>query len=224
MIRDWANKKELAFSLVISSLVGIGFLIYCVMISHTTAYNFLLWNLFLAWIPLIISIRLVYVLRYKLWSSWEALALSFLWIIFLPNSFYMITDFIHLQTVPTSSIIYYAVAFTSIIYSAVLIGFISLYMIHIEFLKRFSSRKVWIIIALILVSTSMAIYIGRDLRWDSWAVLTNPGGLIFDITNRLIHVGDYPTALATSGMFFILLGSMYFIAWSGVKAIKRERI
>jgi uncharacterized membrane protein len=136
----------------------------------------------------------------------------------------MITDFIHLQTVPTSSIIYYAVAFTSIIYSAVLIGFISLYMIHIEFLKRFSSRKVWIIIALILVSTSMAIYIGRDLRWDSWAVLTNPGGLIFDITNRLIHVGDYPTALATSGMFFILLGSMYFIAWSGVKAIKRERI
>jgi len=224
MIRDWANKKQLAFSLVLSSLVGIGFFIYCAAIDHTLAYDFLLWNLVLAWIPLFISIRLVYVLGYKLWSSWEALLLSFLWIIFIPNSFYMITDFIHLQTVPIHSLIYYVVAFTSIIYSAVLIGFISLYMIHAEFIKRFSTNTVRVLIALILATCSVAIYIGRDLRWDSWAVLTNPGGLIFDTSNRLIHVSDYPTAFATSSMFFILLGSMYFIAWSGVKAIKHERI
>lgn len=224
MIRDWANKKELALSLVVSTLVGIGFFLYCVIIDHTLAYDFLLWNLVLAWIPLIISVRLVYVLSYKLWSSWEALTLSFLWILFLPNSFYMISDFIHLQTVPTNNLIYYAVAFTSIIYSAVVIGFISLYMLHLEFIKRFSSRTVWLLIAAILATCSVAIYIGRDLRWDSWAVLTNPGGLIFDTSNRLIHVSDYPTAFATSAMFFILLGSMYFMAWSGMRAIRHERI
>src|ERR1700722_4857444 len=175
MIRDWAHKKELAYSLVISSIVGIGFLVFCIITSHSFAYDFLLWNLVLAWVPLIISTRLVFVLSNKLWSSWEALTLSFLWILFIPNSFYMISDFIHLQSVPTNNIIYYVVAFTSIIYSGVLLGFISLYMLHIEFLKRFTDQTVRVLMCSIIAVCSIAIYIGRDLRWDSWAVLTNPG-------------------------------------------------
>jgi uncharacterized membrane protein len=224
MIRDWQVKKRLAFALITSSLVGAALFFYCAITNHSLNYAYLLVNLVLAWIPLIVSTRLVYILAYKLWSSWEAMILSFLWIIFLPNSFYMISDFVHLQTAPTNNIVYYAVTFTSIIYTAVVIGFVSLYMVHIEFKKRFRASTVYAVVALILVSCSAAIYIGRDLRWNSWAVLTNPGGLIFDISDRLIHISDYPVVLATTGMFFMLLASMYFLAWSGVDVIRRERI
>jgi uncharacterized membrane protein len=224
MIREWETKKQLALAIVLATLVGVGLFSYSAVTNHSLQYDYLLWNLFLAWIPLLISTRLIYVLANKLWSSWEALALSLLWIIFLPNSFYMISDFIHLQTAPSSNIIYYAITFTSIIYTAVVLGFLSLYMIHIELRRRFRTPNVVLILAIILASCSAAIYIGRDLRWNSWDVLTNPGGLVFDISDRLTHISDYPTAIATGGMFFILLASMYFLAWSGIKVVNRQRI
>ncbi|HEY1646024.1 MAG TPA: DUF1361 domain-containing protein [Candidatus Saccharimonadales bacterium] len=224
MVRNWDAKKQLVLALAMSSLVGVILFSYCAIIDHSVYFSYLLTNLLLAWIPLIVSIRLVYVLRYKRWSSWEAMGWSFLWLVFLPNSFYMISDFIHLQSAPTDNITYYAVTFTSFIYTATVIGFLSLYLIHSELKKRFNTRATAVSVAAILAICSEAIYIGRDLRWDSWAVLTNPGGLIFDISDRLIHISDYPSFIGVGAIFFILLGSMYFLAWSGIKAIKRERI
>lgn len=224
MIRDWDRQKHLILALILASIVGVALFSYCAAIDHSLAFSYLIWNLVLAWVPLILSSRLIYVLAYKLWSSWEAMGLSFLWLLFLPNSFYMISDFIHLQTAPTNNIVYYAVAFTSLIYTAVALGFISLYMVHKEFLKRYSSMTVNIFIAVILAICSSAIYIGRDLRWNSWDILTNPGGVVFDISDRLIHVSDYPTVLATAGVFFLLLGGMYILAWSGIKVINSQRV
>ncbi|MHB1864907.1 MAG: DUF1361 domain-containing protein [Candidatus Saccharimonadales bacterium] len=224
MLRDWTNKKTLAFGLLVSTAVGVLLYAYSAHIDHSLTNRYLLWNLFLAWVPLIISTRLVIILRNKPWSSWEGMILSFLWLLFLPNSFYMISDFIHLQDLPPDNVIYYAITFTSIIYTAVILGFISLYMVHLEFKKRFNWKTVNIIIVLILASCSSAIYIGRDLRLNSWDVFTNPFAVIFDVSDRLIHLSDYPSVIAISGMFFLLLVSMYFLAWSGIKVINNQRV
>lgn len=224
MLHYLASKKYLIYGLLIASAISVVLFICSAIISHSFDYDFLLWNLFLAWIPLLLSTRLVYVLKYKLWSSWEALILSYLWILFLPNSFYMISDFIHLQTVSVSNVIYYAATFSSIIYTAVVVGFISLYMVHIEIMKRFSRQLANIIVLAILISCSYAIYIGRDLRLTSWDVFINPFTVIFDISNRLIHISNYPSILATSGVFFLVLASMYILALSGIKVIKSQRV
>ncbi len=222
--RSWPISNKLIFNLFISSVIGAILLAICSLISHTIVFSYLLWNLFLAWIPIFLSMRLVYILRYKKWSSYEAMILSFIWLLFLPNSFYMISDYIHLQTAPSNDIVYYAVAFTSIIYTAVVIGFISLRMIHKELEKRFRRIDVSIIASLIIGINSLAIYIGRDLRLSSWAILTNPGGLIFDISDRIIHVSDYPGIIATVGFFFILLSSIYFLALRSIKLITNKQI
>ena len=224
MIRELSAKQQLVLALLGSSLVGVLLFVYVAIQNHSMVYDYLLWNLFLAWLPFIIVGRLVYILKYKLWSSWEAIILSLLWLVFLPNSFYMITDFIHLETIPTNNVIYYAITFSSIIYTAVVLGLISLYLVHMELNKRFNKRWSAILVGAILASSSAAIYIGRDLRWNSWDILTNPGGIIFDISDRLIHVSDYPTLLATAGLFFVLLSSMYFLAWSGIRAIKHRSV
>ena len=224
MTRETSSKQQLVLALLISSLVGVLLFIYVAIQNHSMVYDYLLWNLFLAWLPFVIAGRLIHVLKYKLWSSWEAIILSLFWIVFLPNSFYMITDFIHLEAIPTSNVIYYAITFSSIIYTAVVLGLVSLYLIHMEIRKRLKPRWSALSIAAILASSSVAIYIGRDLRWNSWDILTNPGGIIFDISDRLIHISDYPTIIATAGLFFILLLSMYFLAWSGIKAIKHRSV
>ena len=222
MVWDWSVRKQFILALGLSTAVGVGLFFYSALSSHTTDFAYLLWNLFLAWIPVILSVRLVQVLSHKLWSSWEALGLSLLWLIFLPNSFYMISDFIHLSSAPTNQVLVYAVTFTSIIYSAVVLGFLSLYMIHIELKKRINSREASFWIGLTLLICSLAIYVGRDLRWNSWDVLTNPGGVIFDISDRLMHMSMYPQILSTAGVFFVLLGSMYILAWSGLKLLRQR--
>jgi uncharacterized membrane protein len=222
MIRDLSARKQFILAILFSSLVGVGLFSYSAHLSHSLNYDYLLWNLFLAWTPVLFSTRLVSVLGRKPWSSWEALGLSLLWIVFLPNSFYMISDFIHLRDAQAGQVLFYAVTFTSIIYSAVLLGFLSLYMVHVELKKRFSGREAAMWVAFTLLICSLAIYIGRDLRWNSWDILTNPGGLIFDVSNRLLHVSAYTQILSTAGVFFVLLGSMYLLAWSGIKLLRQR--
>jgi uncharacterized membrane protein len=58
------------------------------------------------------------------------------------------------------------------------------------------------------------------LRWNSWDILTNPGGLLFDIADRLQHPASYPQMLLTIFSFTILLISMYLLVWQGIKALR----
>src|SRR3954469_12916001 len=61
-----------------------------------TDFRFLLWNLFLAWIPF--ALALVVYDRYRRGASFMRLlpALT-LWLLFLPNAPYIVTDFVHLS-------------------------------------------------------------------------------------------------------------------------------
>lgn len=220
-IKQLSKRTQFLLALGLSSLVGVLLFFYSAALGHDYQYSYLLWNLFLAWLPLVFAFWLVQLLKTKLWSSWEALGVTLLWLLFLPNSFYMISDFIHIQTAPPEQIVYYAVMFTSIIYSAVLLGFVSLYLVHRELKKRLTDYQSLLIIGIVIMVCCIAIYTGRDLRWNSWDVLTNPGGLLFDLSDQFLHFGFYGTALSTISTFFILISSMYLVAWSGIKMLRR---
>lgn len=213
-------RTQFIVALGASTLVSVGLFVYGAWRNSSLDYDYLVWNLFLAWLPLIFAVRLIVLLRHKLWSSWEALAVSTLWLVFLPNSFYMISDFIHLQEVQRVDILYDAVMFTSFIYTGVVLGFSSLYLIHIQLRRRLPSPAATAWIAATLLICSSAVYVGRDLRWNSWDLLTNPGGLLFDISDRLQHPAAYPQMLVTIVTFFILLASMYSLLWRGSRLLR----
>lgn len=215
-------RAQFVIALSLSSLVSIGFFAYGAWRNHSTEYSYLVWNLFLAWLPLLFAFWLTQILTRKLWSSWEALAASALWLVFLPNSFYMISDFIHLQESSRVDVLYDAVMFTSFIYTGVLLGFSSLYLVHQQLKKRFSGRTSAALVALTLFICSFAIYIGRDLRWNSWDILTNPGGLLFDVSVRLQYPAAYPQMTVTVISFFVLLLSMYTIGWRSLHLFSRH--
>ncbi len=213
-------RQQFALALSCATLVSVGLYAYGALTSHSTAHSYLVWNIFLAWLPLVLALWLDRILKTRLWSSWQALAVSVAWLLFLPNSFYMISDYIHLQDVAHANILYDAVLFTSFIYTGVLLGFSSLYVIHLELKKRFPSRQASGTVGLTLLLCSFAIYIGRDLRWNSWDILTNPGGLLFDISDRILHPAAYPTMFLTVAVFFILLTSMYGLVWRGSQLLR----
>lgn len=224
MLRRLSAQAQFLLTLLLATLVGLGLFAYGAWRNHSLEFGYLIWNLMLAWLPFIFAVRLIDLLRRKLWSSWEALAVSVLWLVFLPNSFYMISDFIHLQDVQRVDVLYDAVMFTSFIYTGVILGFSSLYLIHGQLRRRLTGRmaSVWVVATLLVCSG--AVYVGRDLRWNSWDILTNPGGLLFDISDRLQHPAAYPQMLVTVASFFVLLASMYALAWYGIRLLSRHEL
>ena len=216
-------RKQFLLALLASSAVSLGLFTYGAWRNHSfEEFSFLPWNLVLAWLPFVFALRLMMVLKRKLWSSWEGLTLSVLWLVFLPNSFYMISDFIHLEDVRRLNILYDTLMFTAFIYTGVALGFSSLYIIHIQLRRRLNTYEANIWIAFTLLIASSAIYLGRDLRWNSWDIITNPGGLLFDISDRLQHAASYPQMFLTVSIFFIVLSSMYGLLWQGVGLLQRQ--
>jgi uncharacterized membrane protein len=221
MALKWRSPRaQFIIALLISSLVSVGLFAYTAWRDQSLLNAYLVWNLFLAWVPLVLALRLMTVLRRKLWSSWEALLTTFLWLVFLPNSFYMISDFIHLRDVPKTDILYDSVMYASFVFTGVILGFSSLYLVHLQLRRRFSARMAVLWVWLVLLLCSVAIYMGRDLRWNTWDILVNPGGLLFDISDRVQHPAAYPQMLLIIGAFFVLLVSMYNLVWHGTRLFR----
>lgn len=221
LLKTWGARRQFLLTLGAAIAVSAGLFAYGAYHTRSLAYSYLLWNVFLATLPLLFALRLVHVLGYKRWSSWEPTLWTLLWLLFLPNSFYMVSDFIHLREVSADNILYDAVMFSSFIYVGLLLGFCSLYAIHHELRRRLRpvASAAWV--GLTLLICSFAIYIGRDLRWNSWDVIFNPGGLLFDVSDRLLRPEAYPGMIVTVVSFFALLASLYAIVWSTAKALRR---
>lgn len=212
-------RTRLWLALVGSSLVSVGLFLANVHTMHTWEFSYLIWNLFLAWTPLFFTYWLLRVLRHKLWSSWEALLVTVIWLSFLPNSFYMISDFVHILDVPPARVLYLVVVFASFIFNGVILGYLSLFQVHQELLKRVSKRTASILVSLVLILCSFAIYLGHDLRWNSWDLLRDPGGILVDVSN---HVSD-AIAYTTMFSFFLLLGSIYVVVWYIARTMRQQR-
>lgn len=147
------------------------------------------------------------------------LALTFLWLAFLPNSFYIVTDFIHLHATGEVGLLYDIVMLSSFIFNGFVVGFMSLYMVHRELLLRVRRRDAHAVMGSVLLVCSFAIYLGRYMRWNTWDVLVNPAGILFDVSDYLINPAAKPQVFVTTITFFALLGSMYIVSWQLVRSV-----
>jgi uncharacterized membrane protein len=218
-VREW---PRLSTALLLSTLMSEILLFVGAAYAHSTAFLYMTWNLFLAWLSPLFIIWLLAVLRRKRWSSWEGIGVSLLWLGFLPNSFYLVSDVIHLQEAPKGEVLYDAVMFTSFAINGLLLGYISLYLFHKQLRRRISSRQTRITIGLVLLMCSFAIYLGRDLRWNTWDVFVNPAGILFDLSDRMISPFSYPRMFVVTGIFFVMLTTFYYVLWNVIRAIRAQ--
>lgn len=210
-----------AFMLLLATAVSCGLLATDMVLYHTGIPVYMIWNLFLAWIPFLFALLLVRFIRRHSWSGVFGTLLTIAWLVFLPNSFYMVSDFIHLSEVADpSQLLFSAVMFMSFIATGVLLGMGSLYLVHQELRRRLPQRMVAGMIVAILLICSMAIYIGRDLRWNSWDLLIDPAGMVFDVSMRLQHPTEYGAIARIVGPFFVLLTTLYGVAWQALYSIR----
>jgi len=222
MRRYPSPRERITLSLVGLTGVSVALFLAGAVSNRSLNFDYLIWNLFLAWTPLLVVIVLLRRLRKQRWSDWQPLALTLAWLLLLPNSFYMISDFVHVRDVVRTDLLYDVVMFTAFIFTSVMLGFSSLVMVHLELRKRVNARTAHLCIAAILFLCSYAIYLGRDLRWNSWDVLVNPAGILFDVSDHLIHPLHSGDMYTTTISFFVLLGSLYVAGWQLFDATRRS--
>lgn len=145
------------------------------------SFVYILWNLFLAFIPFLISFTLLYLSKKgKLKILFFLIGFLF-WLIFVPNAPYLVTDLIHLGESKTTPILFDAILLFSSAYLGMIFFFHSLS--HIEkIIKNFLSKR-WagVIIASLIVIISFGIYLGRFLRFNSWDIFVNHYSLINNV-------------------------------------------
>jgi len=154
--------------------------------SGTGHYAFLIWNLFLAWIPFIIS-YFTYTLTLNRKQIYIVIPIAaFLWLIFFPNARYILTDFQHLAGQWRDLPVWYDVmmliwyAFTGL-----LLGMVSLFLMQ-EIVRREFGRWVgWGFVAMVAGLSSAGIYVGRFLRWNSWDIFSDPKGMAIYTIQRI---------------------------------------
>lgn len=180
------KRLKLTFWLFSSLLLSVALVAARNYVAGNHYFRFLIWNLFLAFIPYIISTWLAYYTQTKK-STLIISGATALWLLFFPNAPYILTDLFHLR--PRSEIPYWydLLLILSFAWNGLILAFVSLTEMQQMFSKLFNKVTSWLFVIATLCLSAFGIYLGRYLRWNSWDIITNPQGLAFDILDRFIH-------------------------------------
>jgi uncharacterized membrane protein len=175
------------YPVVLSSLLACGIFAGRVYLSRSWTYRFLVWNLFLAWVPYVFSLWIVYQHQRRPERWWYLVIPVGLWLIFFPNAPYILTDLWHLQTRPPVPVWYDLGMFIAFAWTGCFLAIVSLRVMQMLVKSLMGWLAGWIFVIAISGLSGLGIYIGRFLRWNSWDLLLRPGSILDNVTTRLIH-------------------------------------
>jgi uncharacterized membrane protein len=142
--------------------------------THETGdpyYRFLVWNLILAWVPLLFAVAAYR--RARRGGDVFVVLLLVPWLLFFPNAPYLLTDFIHLGEGP-APLWYDALMLSAFAWTGLLLGFGSLYLVQMIVRRTFGATVAWLAVLGALGLASVGVYVGRFLRFNSWDALLHP--------------------------------------------------
>lgn len=176
-------------------------------ITDTKVFLFLNWNLFLAIVPWVIS---TIVVIFKIKNKFSLILLIIIWILFFPNSPYILTDLFHLRVRDSAPIWYDLIVILSYAWAGLMFGFVSLMDINRLLSSYFNEKVIMLLTIFFLFLSGFGVYLGRYLRWNSWDIIQDPFGLYHDILDRFISPFDHPQTWGVTILMGVLLNFMYF--------------
>jgi uncharacterized membrane protein len=144
--------------------------------SHTSHFQFLVWNLFLAWIPLVLA-ALIHRIAARRGDLARLIVVpgALVWLLFFPNAPYIVTDFVHLGQFHDNVPGWFDVMLISwYAWTGLMLGVVSLRLMQEIVARAMGSRVGWLFVVLVTVAGSIGIYLGRFLRWNSWNLFQAP--------------------------------------------------
>ncbi len=187
-------------------------------------YRFLLWNLFLAWLPLVVSMFSLVLTRI---AKGAVLAVGLFvcgiaWLLLYPNAPYLTTDFIHLIFSPSygssyelSLLLWFdLVLFFLFSWCGLLLGYLSMRHFHSIVSHYIASWVGWGFILIVSFLGGFGVYLGRVGRFNSWDVLS-PFSLIEGIIEGIN---------SRSAIFTLLFGTLILIVYISLFMLGKNQL
>lgn len=215
----WKASTGLERMLLLTSAFGIGLFVIRWITSRQDLFSFLPWNLMLAFIPYYISKKLQ---QRPQWieSGIKFICIFLIWLLFIPNSFYIITDLFHLELRTGMSRWFDLVLIFTFAWNGLLLGIVSVSQMAGIVQHRFAIREELVFLLPLMGLIAWGVYIGRYMRFNSWDILTNPFTLIGDVGYMLVHPLQHAYPWFMVGCFAMLLLLLYLTMKKMVKHIE----
>ncbi len=236
--------RRLVCMLGLSSAAGIVMLAIRMTYAGRLGYWSLPWDLFLAWIPIVLAF-VVARLEEREKRPWlQIAAAAFAWLLFFPNAPYLITEFIHLHPAhgvydgfirsslfdlsPRGSVpIWFDVLMlTTYAWTGLMLGFVSLFIMHRTAKRIAGEISGWIVVVIATGLCAFGVSLGRFERWNSWDLFSRPFSLLADVLDRMINPFAHPRTSAVTVLLaaFLLLGYLSLIALMRIGSAEGEII
>lgn len=172
--------------------------------KNNIMYRFLYWNLFLAWIPFCLT-----QLASKFSSRGKAktLLILTLWLLFFPNSPYIITDLLHLKGYKQNILWFDSLLIFVFAGTGFLLSLTSLQMAHQILTSYFGKIRAWFLVFGVVLLSGFGIYLGRYCRLNSWDLFHQPIWLF----KRIVHQFENPLTFRVTLTYAFVIFCIYLI-------------
>ena len=200
--RDGASRRRLLVleALLVASAavtLGVAARVFYLGSLETTS---LVWNLFLAWIPLVLAL-VVYDGARRGWPAGTLAAIGLGWLLFLPNAPYIVTDLKWLGNFRSGTHWVDPVLIGGAAAIGLVLGFLSLYLVQEVVVRRLGRLAGWTLAFGALAASGVGVYLGRFERWNSWDVFTEPTRVVGQLASAALDPLAHGRPLAWSIAF-----------------------
>ena len=216
-VRAWlrANDRSVLSAIAACALAAAVLFAGPVLLGDRIGHRFLVWNLFLAWIPFIaaIGVELLDAHRRRV----AALVLGAVWLAFLPNAPYLISDLTHYDRVSPTPWLDLA-RLISFAWAGCLLGALSLKIVHRVVARHLGAIAGWLVVVAASVASGAGVSLGRFARLNSWELVTRPAVVVSEAT----QLQDSKSAIGLAGFIAFFLLVVYLAVGGGVASIRRR--
>ncbi len=210
-------QDQLFYPVLISSLLGVAFFVVRALWSDSLIHRFMMWNLFLAWIPYSCALFMA-VLHRRRAGAWQFILPSLVWLLFFPNAAYLVTDLYNLREFPPVPYWYDIAFFITMAWTGLLLAVASLQIVQRMVKQSVGFVWSWIMVLVVVGLNGVGIYLGRFLRWNSWDVVTDPLAVLQDAITPFLH----PIAHRQPVAIIIVFSAILLVVYVSVLALQRD--
>ena len=190
-------------------------------LGHMQNYHFIPLNLFLASVPYGVSLCVAALHHYAPRRGWLRapyalllLPLYGLWLLFLPNAPYLLTDVVHLEDKTTAQIWYDTTMLATYAVTGYVLAIVSLALMHRPVRDLLGWRLGWLFVVVSLFLAGFGVHLGRAQRYNSSDMLAHPKTVLADAVDRLAHPYQHPHTMFDALYYaaILLVGYLAFLA------------
>lgn len=203
------------YSLLLATLLTCTLFSVRVYLTGKWLYDLILLNLFLAWVPYGFSLLIAALHLHAPQRRWWLPMLGVLWLLFLPNAPYVVSDLIHLTDLlnwPERKPIplWYDISLFAIyIWVGMFLGLTSLNTIQAIIKRLYGQAISWLFVLMVTGLCGVGIFIGRWLQWNSWDMLLRPHTVLSEFWNAI----RYPTGFLPPYLMVVVYALLIFMCY-----------